>query len=493
MYLEHFGLNAPPFQFTASPMALFMSRTHREALAALEWGLLHEPSGLTLLIGDGGTGKTTLVCALLARQYREVRAAYLGNPKLSFEELMGSILSQLGIRGGRANKAAMLNAYRHFAHELPLNERIAVLIDEAQLLSDEALEELRLLSNLERHGRKATQMVLAGQYELARRLAEPSMRHLNERIGARAVLLPLTPLECRDYIQHRLRLCGSNSDTIFARNALDFIVRHGGGVPRRINALCHNSLLLAYSAESKRVTLAMAREAVADYAALSETANSGRRSARFLERTVQGARSIRPVLGLGLLGIAGFVSGQLEMNHNPVHHLRSWAMPQPVAPPETAGVPVEEIGSKIEASATAAKVSGVKPRRDEPLSTIDPPGAASEGGNETSVIKADVLAPGESVSAAAAPASKPEKPAANSASASASEPRSERPFVVVARGDTLGAIAIRRLGSIEGVRSLMRLNPGITDAAHVYPGEIIYLPFSAVASSSPNPDETDLE
>ena len=111
MYLEHFGLSAPPFQFTASPMALFMSRTHREALAALEWGLLHEPSGLTLLIGDTGTGKTTLVCALLARQYREVRAAYLGNPQTQLQELMGSILSQLGVRGGRSSKAAMINAF----------------------------------------------------------------------------------------------------------------------------------------------------------------------------------------------------------------------------------------------------------------------------------------------------------------------------------------------------------------------------------------------
>lgn len=103
MCLEHFGLSAPPFQFTASPTALFMSRTHRECLAALEWGVLHEPSGMTLLAGETGVGKTTLICALLAREYREVRAAYLGNPRLDFVELLASILNQLGIRGGRAS------------------------------------------------------------------------------------------------------------------------------------------------------------------------------------------------------------------------------------------------------------------------------------------------------------------------------------------------------------------------------------------------------
>ena len=197
MYLEHFALSAPPFQFTASPTALFMSRTHRECLAALEWGLLHEPSGLTLLAGEAGVGKTTLLCALLARQYREVRAAYLGNPRLDFVDLLASVLNQLGIRGGRASKAAMLNAFAGFANGLPANERVAVIVDEAQALSDDAMEDFRLLSNLERHGSKAAQIILAGQLELARRLTAPEMRHFNERIGARAVLIPLTRLESR--------------------------------------------------------------------------------------------------------------------------------------------------------------------------------------------------------------------------------------------------------------------------------------------------------
>ncbi len=469
MYLEHFGLSAPPFQFTASPMALFMSRTHRDALAALEWGLLHEPSGLTLLIGDSGTGKTTLVCALLARQYREVRAVYLGNPKLSFNELLGTILSQLGVRGGRGGgKASMLNAFAQYALDLPLDQRIAILIDEAQTLSDDALEEFRLLSNLERHGRKAAQIVLAGQYELARRLANPAMRHLNERIGARAVLLPLTPLECRQYIEHRLRLSGAATERIFAPRALSHIVRHSAGIPRRINALCHNSLLLAYSSAARRVSLAMAREVAADYAASEPVGRHDRAVPWLVARLRQGVRLLWPVLGLGLLGVAGFASGHLMMNRAPVRHARAWAM-HPVTVTDT--VPVVELDS---ITATTRSAAPLRPHAasDSLRAAEDVPASAVESAGESTV----------------------EKPvAAESAPASAAPPvGSGSQYVIVAPGDTLGGIAMRHLGTTAGVHRLMRLNPQIKDAARIYPGEFVYLPRSSDASSKPI-DDSDVE
>ncbi len=490
MYLEHFGLSAPPFQFTASPMALFMSRTHREALAALEWGLLHEPSGLTLLVGESGTGKTTLVCALLARQYRDVRAAYLGNPKLSFMELLGSILSQLGVRGGRSSKSAMINAFTQFALELPLNERIAIMIDEAQTLSDDALEEFRLLSNLERHGRKAAQIVLAGQFELARRLGDPAMRHLNERIGARAVLLPLSALECRNYIEHRLRLSGASSDRIFAGRALDYIVRQSAGIPRRVNALCHNALLLGYSRASKRVTLAMAKDAAADYAAMDQARTPAKRSGWLFARMLQAARTVRPVLGLGLLGVAGFVSGQMLLGHNPAHHLRAWAG-RAAASPAIAPIPGTKLDSKAQATAASANSAAAsKPAIKEsppPMEESRAPKAPGESG----FLEAGLSAP-------AAAASEPVKPLASASAPSpaplgAEASSSKRPFVVVGRGDTLSAIAQRHLGSVYSWSNLMRLNPHITNAARVYPGEVVYLPSSPGASSTETTDDTDVE
>lgn len=474
MYLEHFGLSAPPFQFTASPMALFMSRTHSEALAALEWGLLHEPSGLTLLIGDTGTGKTTLVCALLARQYREVHAAYLGNPKLSFTELMGSILSQLGVRGGRSSKAAMINAFSNYAADLPLNERVAILIDEAQVMSDDTLEEFRLLSNLERHDCKAAQIILAGQFELARRLGDPAMRHLNERIGARAMLLTLSALECREYIEHRLRLCGASSKKIFAPRALEHIVRASSGVPRRVNALCHNSLLLAYSRGAKRVELATAKEAANDYAGLAEARKQDGREGWLLTRLFHPSRSLRPALALALLGAAGFVSGQMLTKHNPVRRLRSWtsrpAGSSFTAPlPYTAPVPAArvQVGSPL----------GAKAPRELLLTTLDePPSGRTDPGSESSfegghsapqahssgAVKVSLPAAAPAAHSqhvkfgapvAAEPATPKSEPPAKSSSAAASSATGS--FVVVARGDTLGNIARRHLGSVYRVSRLL--------------------------------------
>jgi general secretion pathway protein A len=488
MYLEHFGLSAPPFQFTASPTALYMSRTHRDCLAALEWGVLHEPSGLTLLIGDTGVGKTTLVCALLARQYREVRAAYLGNPRLGFEELLISILSQLGVRGGRANKAAMINALSHFSADLPATERIAILVDEAQALSDDALEDFRLLSNLDRApGRKAAQMVLAGQFELARRLAAAPMRQLNERIGARAVLVALTQLECREYIEHRLRLCGGSSDRLFARRALDHIVRHSAGVPRRINAFCHNALLLAYSGGAKQVGLPMARAAVADYDAIGEVANQSRGPSGWLP---QGVRSMGPALGLGLLGVAGFITGQAVLQHHPAFHLRS--MVAHTAPATTAAVP---------ATAAAAPAAAIDPGiivgstsiEHEQLqsppagnSLAQPPSTGDSLAQPPSTDDSltppppagNSLTPPPSAGAAALPA--PEMAPVSAVKtyapvAAASEPKPPPRFVIVNRGDTLGDIALRYTGSAR-VNDLLRFNRKIADAGSLYPGEKIYLP-----------------
>ena len=503
MYLEHFGLKAPPFQFTASPTALFMSRTHREAFAALEWGLLHEPSGLTLLIGDTGTGKTTLVCALLARQYREVHAAYLGNPKLSFSELMGSILSQLGVRGGRSTKGAMFNAFTQYAADLPLSERIAIMIDEAQAMSDETLEDFRLLSNIECHGRKAAQIVLVGQFELARRLAEPSMRQLNERIGARAILLALSALECRDYIEHRLRLCGASSKKIFASRALDYIVRVSGGVPRRINALCHNSLLLAYSRGVKRVELSTAKAAAADYAELTETTKAKVHGGRLAAGLSQGARSLQAVLALAVLGAAGFVSGQLFMKHHAFSHLRSWAV-RPASAPYNAPAPVRAIA--------VGSIDSPKPHGDLVLATLDTPAGGRTGhGSESSVVKTELTAPlpAASKDAKPAPVSAKSQPAAAAASAAAPNSENSRMskppepaaaesaavkgrYVVVARGDTLAHIAQRHLGSVYRVSSLLELNPNITDASRIYPGEIVNLPDSADDATASS-DDKDLE
>jgi general secretion pathway protein A len=265
VYYQHFGLNGPPFQFTPSPAMVYMSQTHREGMAALEWGLMHESSGFSVLAGESGTRKTTLIASLLSRQYQRLHLAYVTNPRLEIGDVLRLILTQLGVETAGLSKGAMLDALGTFLGGLRPTERVAVIFDEAQGLSDDALEELRLLSNYGRPGENQLQLILAGQPELLRRLMAPSLRQFNERIGARTLLVPLDTSETLEYIDYRLRAKGGTSVRIFKQKALNYIVAASAGIPRRVNVLCHNAMLLAYAEGAKVVTLKMAKAAVAEY------------------------------------------------------------------------------------------------------------------------------------------------------------------------------------------------------------------------------------
>jgi len=264
MYYRHFGLSDQPFQFTARPRLLFLSEGHRESAAALEWGLMHEPSGFTLLVGETGTGKTTLVMSILARKYDQIRTVYVSNPKLGFDGILHELIRQLGIESPPV-KFAMLEAFDHFVTGLERDERVVIVVDEAQSLDDEALEELRLFANRGRADQKQLGLVLVGQPQLLRRLMRPELRQFNDCIGARAVLNPLKREEALDYVEYWLNMCGSNAARVFSRGALAYIVGRSGGIPRRINLLCHNAMLIAYACGQREVDLRSARAAVAEY------------------------------------------------------------------------------------------------------------------------------------------------------------------------------------------------------------------------------------
>jgi general secretion pathway protein A len=265
VYYQHFGLNGPPFQFTPSPAMVYMSQTHREGMAALEWGLMHESSGFSVLAGESGTGKTTLIASLLSRQYQRLHLAYVTNPRLDFPEVLRLVLTQLGVEAAGLSKGQMLDALGRFLGSLRPAERVAIIFDEAQGLSDDALEDLRLLSNYGRPGENQLQLILAGQPEMLRRLMAPSLRQFNERIGARTLLVPLDASETLEYIDYRLRSKGGSAPKIFKPKALNYLVASSAGIPRRVNVLCHNAMLLAYAEGAKQVTLKMAKAAVAEY------------------------------------------------------------------------------------------------------------------------------------------------------------------------------------------------------------------------------------
>jgi general secretion pathway protein A len=253
MYYQHFGLSGPPFQFSVSPRALYRGKEHSEAWAALEWGLLHEPTGYTLLVGEPGTGKTTLIGSLLAQHSHRLIAAYLNHPRLPVDDLLRLALRQLGVDPPPASKADCLETFRAIMRTADPQRCIGLVIDEAQELSPDAFEEFRLLSEYTRIDGCQLQMAFVGQPNILQILEQPALLPFNQRIGARAVLNPLAPREAFRYVEHRLRACNGSANRIFAAPALHELIARGHGIPRRLNVLGHNSMLAAYSSGARRV------------------------------------------------------------------------------------------------------------------------------------------------------------------------------------------------------------------------------------------------
>lgn len=248
-YMKHFGLKRRPFSITPDPEFFFLSESHREALNSLSYGV-YEGMGFTLITGEVGTGKTILARYFVETAREELHTALVFNPRLSERELLLAILEDLGILGPedprlRTKKALidrlnefLIGAYRE-------GKRVAVILDEAQNLSDDALEFLRLLSNLEVGQDKLLQLVLIGQPELEERLQTPQLRQLNQRILVRYRLSPLRYDEMELYIHHRLTKAGGLG-VKFAKRALKKIYKASGGVPRKVNAICELSMIAAY-------------------------------------------------------------------------------------------------------------------------------------------------------------------------------------------------------------------------------------------------------
>ena len=450
MYYRHFGLNGPPFQFTASPTVLYLSETHRECLSALEWGLLHEPSGFSLLIGETGTGKTTLVCAILARQLENVFPVYINNPKLTFEEILRLIVRRLEISVSEPGKLGLLEALRDSLITLQSHQRVALIIDEAQDLSDDALEEIRLLSNFENEGRKAIQIVLVGQPDLLRRLIIPAMRQFNERIAARAMLTAMSSKESQEYIEYRLKAKDGSTDRVFDKAALKLVLKYGNGIPRRINALCHNAMLLAYSSGARKVKGTFARVAAVEYENLFHACESAK-ARKSLKSFPHLARSLAfPMIGLGALGLLVMSAALIWSSR--IAGPQGWTMKPVTYFPDASPAAARSL------SAPAAHTSAIS---TVPAMT---PAVAS-------LLEESSHPKGTMVVAA-------RHPPALSASVSVSEATKQVPArqLVVRYGDTLLQIATRYLGSEQAVNDLIKANPQLADINRIYPGQKLTLP-----------------
>jgi general secretion pathway protein A len=254
MYQAYFGLSDAPFSIAPAPRYLYMSRRHQEALAHLLYGLNGE-GGFVLLTGEVGTGKTTICRCLLEQIPEACDVAYVFNPKLTVEELLSTICTEFGIACPPGNASIKVFVDRINAHLLDAHARgrhAVLIIDEAQNLSADVLEQMRLLTNLETSERKLLQIILLGQPELAAMLERPELRQLAQRIVARYHLGPLTRSEVAAYVEHRLEVAGTQR-RLFPPAIMGTLHRLSGGVPRIINVLCDRALLGAYAQGKERV------------------------------------------------------------------------------------------------------------------------------------------------------------------------------------------------------------------------------------------------
>jgi general secretion pathway protein A len=265
MYCDYFGFSEKPFTITPNPHFVFLSSIHREAYARLLYGV-DSHAGFIALTGEVGTGKTTMLRTLLTQLDPEkYTSALIFNPCMSSEQLLESICRELGVIADERNRSGYLDALYTFLIEQNCTGRTVVLvIDEAQNLEPEVLEQVRLISNLETEQDKLIQIILAGQPELNDVLRRHDLRQLNQRITVRCRLTPMKLDDTDSYISHRLKISGSRIPDIFSRAAIKRIYRFSHGIPRLINVACEQALVMAWTREVRTVSPSIAAEVIAE-------------------------------------------------------------------------------------------------------------------------------------------------------------------------------------------------------------------------------------
>jgi general secretion pathway protein A len=263
MYASFFGFAERPFKLVPNPAYLFLSASHEEVLAHLAYAV-SQGEGFLEITGEVGTGKTTICRTFLESLTAEMAVAYIFNPRLDALQLLRAINDEFGLPTQAENTRDLIDSLNRYLIDVNLNGKKAILlIDEAQNLNYEVLEQLRLLSNLETTTQKLLQIILVGQPELSRMLAEYRLRQIRQRITLRCALKPLTMAETKAYIQHRIQIAAAGEPcATFSAYAHGMIYKFAAGIPRLINIVCDRALLTAYVREEKHINRATISKAI---------------------------------------------------------------------------------------------------------------------------------------------------------------------------------------------------------------------------------------
>ena len=265
MYLQHFHLTRAPFHITPDPEFLYSSPSHREALASIIYGV-EARKGFLALVGEVGVGKTTVLRTFTEKADKEkLKIIYLFNANMTFKTLVKTLCAEMDLSSDTEDYFDLVpRLYEALIEQYRLGRNVVLIIDEAQNMPIETLENLRMLSNLETTTDKLLQIVLCGQIELDYMLSLQQLRQLKQRIVVRAVISPLTPVESEEYIRHRLARAGCTRRIPFTKTALKEIVRHARGIPRIINILCDNALLTTFGYRKEKADGNIVKEVIID-------------------------------------------------------------------------------------------------------------------------------------------------------------------------------------------------------------------------------------
>ena len=359
MYTAFFGLREKPFALSPDPRFLFLSAAHQEALAHLIYGI-DQGEGFIAVTGEVGTGKTTLCRTLLRRLGGEVEVAFVFNPKLTGRELLEAILVELGVEKRGDSVRELIDELNHYLLERRRQgRRVLLIIDEAQGLASDTLEQVRLLSNLETETDKLIQILMLGQPELDALLESRELRQLRQRIGVRWRLAPLSRDETAAYVRHRLRVsAGADRDRLFSAPALRAVYHRSRGIPRVVNLLCDRALLTAFTEAAPRIGAAHVRRAA------GELEGWRARPARRWWPLVASLAVLALAAGAWRLGIFGHFGDRLQL------------VPPPL-PAELAAAPDVSSAPPLAATEVAPATPEATPGADPPAPAVAAPPADS--------------------------------------------------------------------------------------------------------------------